>query len=267
MMIFLLLVPLLALGSALLVYRFTGRLQLLKLDLVQFMYMFVISPVLFVWLKTFLYFLVKRELGMTLSPSDLLIIDTVFSTLFLYVYAFVVMHSVTKTFNLKMSQDPLYDLFHHSEYIHLWLTHLVMFIGTMGFLTSFALFNIAVPLSFVLNKEAFYALCASAIGGGLFTFLSVLTSDPRQENANFMRIMKLAFGIYFMIHVAIFFIFDPSFSAEYAIYWWSLFLFATTVTCSLFVYRSPRARSFMQRLSDRLKHSEWDFRAQLFTKK
>ncbi|MCA9370211.1 hypothetical protein KC686_03570, partial [Candidatus Woesebacteria bacterium] len=131
--IFLFAIPILSSLSGLLLYRFIGKKQLFKLDSIQFLYAFVLAPLLFVWAKTFFYTLVSTQnLGIALSSNDVFILDTVFSTFLLFIYAFVVMHSLTKTFNVRMKDDPLYNIFHHSEYFHLWLTHLAMFGGVLS---------------------------------------------------------------------------------------------------------------------------------------
>jgi hypothetical protein len=209
----------------------------------------------------------RNELQLGLSTSELLIIDTAFSTGFLYIYAFVVMHSLTKSFNLKMSSDdPLYDLFIHSEYIHLWLSHIVTFVGVMAIMTFFSALNLFFPLQLVLSKALFYAICGVGLVSGLILFVGIWNSDPKQENAHFMRLMKLAFGFFFIIHVVLLFLFDPSFSANYLAFWYTAALFTMTVVVSLFAYKSPRAQNLLGRLADLFKHEAWHFRAQLFKK-
>ena len=247
-------------------YRFIGRRQLLRLDFVQFFYMFVCAPLLFVWGKSFLFFLMRNEVDIRLSQTELFIVDTAFSLIALYIFAFVVIHSVTKTFNVRSSQDPLYDIFSHSEYFHLWLTHLVMYGGGMLLLTLIGLANVAFPLDTDMPNTWFYVTCVSGIFSGTIIFLGVWLSDPKQAR-NFMRIMKLLYGIFFIIHVMVYFTFNPYFSPNYLLFWWSLLVFATTVSHSLFAYKSVRAKSFIERFSDRFKHGEWDFRIQLFSNK
>ena len=50
--------------SALALYRKNGRREILKFDVVQFWYAFVLVPVLFVWFKSFLFFTLRDELNL-----------------------------------------------------------------------------------------------------------------------------------------------------------------------------------------------------------
>lgn len=261
------LIPFFSVISALVVYRLNGKREFLKLDLVQFFYAFILSPVLFVWLKTFLYFLLRVEANVVLSQGQLFLFDTIYSTFFLYVFAFVVIHSLTKSFNLKQTHDPLYDIFEHSEFFHLWLTHLIMYLGGMVLLTLVAISNIWFPLDLQLAEPLFYILFASGFVSGFLIFMIVWLSDPKQERANFMRLMKLSFGFFFLIHVVLYFVFNPPFSPALGLYWWSLNAFTALVVCSLFAYKSEKALTFFEKVSDILKHSKWGENIQLFKKK
>lgn len=264
MMLLLYLIPVFSIISAIVVYRLNGRREFLKLDLVQFFYAFILSPVLFVWLKTFLFFLLRVEANISLSTGQLFLIDTIFSIFFLYVFAFIVIHSLTKSFNLKRTVDPLHDLFEHSEFFHLWLTHLIMYLGGMILLTILATINIWFPLEILLGENSFYLLFISGFISGFLMFMIVWLSDPKQEKANFMRVMKLSFGFFFLIHVVLYFVFNPPFSPALGLYWWSLNAFTALVICSLFAYKSERALGFFERFSDYFKHSTWGNNIQLF---
>lgn len=258
------LIPVLAIISAIFVYRLNGRREFLKLDLVQFFYAFILSPVLFVWFKTFLYSLLKVEVNISLSAGQLFLMDTIFSTFFMYVFAFVVIHSLTKSFNLKRTVDPLHDIFEHSEFFHLWLTHLIMYVGGMIILSILATVNIWFPLVVDINQTGFYFLYMTGFISGFLMFMIVWLSDPKQEKANFMRVMKLSFGFFFLVHVVLYFVFNPPFSPDLGLYWWSLNAFTALVICSLFSYKSERALSFFERFSGFFKHSKWGNNIQLF---
>lgn len=264
--IFLFLVPVLTITSALVLYRFTGKRQLFKLDFIQFFYAFILAPVFFIWAKTLLFTLIRSEIDLRLSQNEIFLIDTIFSTFLLYIFAFVVIHSLTKTFNLQTYSDPLYDIFHHSEYFHLWLTHLVMYGGLMTLITFFSIANIIFPIEIEMSKSAFYIICGSGVFVGIASFMAILLSDPKQAR-NFMRVMKLLFGLFFIVHMIIYFIANPSFKPEYALYWWSTFVFATMVAWALFARRSSKANNFLENISEKFKHGEWDFRVQLFQQK
>jgi hypothetical protein len=264
MIVLLFLIPILVIISGLLVYPHNGKREFLKMDLVQFFYAFVVAPLLFVWLKSFMYVFLKNELGDSLSQTQVFIIDTAFSLMSLYVFAFVVIHSLTATFNRRLVRDPLYDIFAHSEFFHLWLSHIVMFIGLLSCLTILAFVNVFLPLDFTINKIWFYTLCGSGILAGTFAFLMVWLSDPKQEGARFMRIMKLVFGLFFMMYCVVYFIFTPSFDASKGMFWWSFSSVATLAAWSLFTYRSARAYTLFDRISNRFKHLTWGSNIQLF---
>lgn len=267
MLIILYVIPFLTVVSALLVYRLNGKKEFLKLDLVQFFYAFVLSPILFVWVKSFLYYLMQSEVEVQLTQNQMFFYDTVFSVFFLFIFGFVVIHSLTKSFNLKLHEDPLHDLFHHSEYFHLWLTHLMVFGGVLSFFTAMALFNIWVPFEAVLSKAQFYSLLVFGGATGLLAFLGIWMSDPKQQSANFMRLMKLLFGVLFIVHVLAYFFTYPDFSGKYGMYWWSFTAFTSLVVCSLFAYKSEKAQTLFEWISDKLRHHKNEINIQLFDSK
>ena len=228
MILTLLVIPILTALSALLIYQHNGKREFLKFDLVQFVYSFVMAPVLFVWMKSFLFYVLKAELELSLSINDLFIFDSIFSLSFMYIYAFVVIHSLTKTFKMRMLKDPLYDMFHHSEYFHLWLTHVMMFGGGIALSTAFSLINIFLPLPIVAGKSTLFMILGAGIIFGLALFVSVWLSNPLQGN----------FRLNFMA-------------------------FATTVFCSLLLQRSAKANT----LVDRLKDYKWGLNIDVMSKK
>ncbi len=258
------LVPIFAAISSIFIYQLNGKKEVLKLDLVQFFYAFILSPVLFVWLKSIIYVLLRSEMRITLNPSQLFLVDTAFSTIFLYIFAFVVMHSLTKSFSLKRGHDPLYDVFRHSEYFHLWITHLVIHLGILLVFNLVALINIFVPFELEITRAVFRVSAGSGVLGGILLFTSMWLSDPNQQKANYMRVIKLAAGILFLSNVVGYFIFDVPFAPQYSFYWWNSFALAAFVSLSLFAYKSERAQNLFERVTSRLKHHKWDFRTQLF---
>lgn len=252
---------------SLVLYRFQGKKEILKFDIVQFFYAFIFAPLMFVWLKTFLYVVLKNQLGSTLSANELFIIDTVFSVLFLFFYAFIAMHSLTKTFWINNAKDPLYDIFFHSEYIHLWLAHIVMIIGGMFLITFLGMVNLFFPLA-TTDSNLWQVLVAliGIISGG-FCFLGVLMTDPKLETGYFLRLMKLAFGFFFSLYVFMYFIFSPPFSTTLSVYWWSFFLFATGVGLSFFTYKSKKAKNVVEMSLKYFKHFQWGVNPSGFGKK
>jgi len=241
--IFLLFIPILALVSAVYVYKDTGKRNFLRMDLVQFFYAFILSPLVFVWGKSFLFFLLKNEVNVSLSTLDIFIFDTIFSILAFYVFSFVVVHSITKTFELQTKKDPLYNVFEHSEYYHLWLSHLVIYAGIMLFATALSLINVFIPLQIFLNKFYFHLSLLFSSMSGVLAFAALWFYET--EDANFMRLMKLLMGVILIIHFAIYFIFDPQFNSQFIFYWAMFVLFLTAVVVAVFAERPEKKSKIM----------------------
>ena len=248
------LIPVLTIISSMLMYRLNGKKQLLKLDLVQFVYAFVFAPALFIWLKSFLYQLMRVEVEVSLSSLQIFIIDTAFSTIFLYIFAFVVIHSLTKSFNLQSAKDPLYDIFAHSEFFHLWLTHLIVYIGAMGLISILAFVNLYFPLTIDATRPVFYFWTLTGFVAGLISFVMIWISDPKSNGANFTRVMKLFFGLFFLFHVLLYFFLNPNFNIVHGMYWWSFSLFTALMICSLFAYKSEKAHNLFSRVAEKIRH-------------
>lgn len=261
MVIVLLLIPLLTILSALSIYHHNGKRQFMSFDLVQFLYAFILSPLMFIWLKSFLFFLLRSELGIKLSVNQLFIFDSVFSLLFIYLYAFIVIHSLTKSFKIRWQKDPLYDIFLHSEYFHLWLSHIGMFTGAILLTALLGITNLFVPLLLPYTKNFLYGMVGVGIVLGVSAFVSLWLSNPLQ--GHFMRWIKVLFGISFLVHVLCYFLFDPSFSVTKAFYWMTFVGFTTTVLCSLFIHKSARALRMMNRLKD----YKWGMNIDVLSKK
>lgn len=252
-------IPILAVTSSLYMYRFHGRRQMMKFDLIQFIYGFVISPILFVTIKSLLFVLFKSETGLLLTMNQIFLLDTLFSVIFLYIYGFIVIHSLTTSFKLVMLKDPLTDLFEYSEYFHLWLSHIVMWMGGALLLLVTGVINIFFPLTVDPNRNLFFSLLWVGVLLGVVAFAATVNSDPQQRS--YMRIMKLLFGFLFLINTLSYFIFEPAMNMQHIVFWTSFMITITLVACSLIVPRSTRAIRFF----DQFKYKDgWDFRLQLF---
>lgn len=262
----LLAVPILAVATSVFVYRLNGRREILQFDVVQFYYAFVIAPLLFVWGKSFLFFLLREEVNLSLSQNELFFWDTLFSLLSIYIFGFVMMHSLTKSFSLRVKQDPLYDIFRISEYFHLWVTHIVMLVGGLLLVSIVSLFNayFELPILPGYPRVYFYLLLAGGYAMGILTFLGIWLSDPKQHRRSFMRFMKLCNGAFFTIHVTIYFIWTPPFDLAHGFYWASLMLFSASTSFSFFTYKSKRFKKKFDLFSNKLKHPGWNFRLQVF---
>jgi len=261
---FLLLLPLILIVSSILIYRFVGRGEVLHFDIVQFFYAFVFTPMAFVWMKVLLYLLLKNNFANGTSDLNYLMIDSVFSLIFLYIFGFEMLHGLTKTVSLNVSKDPLYDIFHYLEYFHLWMTHLVVFGGGITTITILGLANLFFPLDLTMTKLNFYLILLSGLVVGGLIFMGIWLSDPKQEKGyHFMRIMKALIGILFLIHTIGYFLAQPKLTPDYLVYWWSAISFTIMVMAAFVSYKSNRARNWIERLSDKLKHPGFEFRLQI----
>lgn len=232
MSILLVLIPLLAVVVATILYHHNGKRQLLNLDIVQFIYAFVMVPVLFIWLKSFLYFIVRSELGITLSFNEFFVIDTAFSLVFIYISFFVVLHAVGKSFDLQREKDPLVDLFELSEYFHHTLSHTVIFVGSLALTTMLSIVNILSPITAFTSQNPFWIGLFFGAAAGIIFHIGVLQYDTASRQ--FLRLMKLVYAIMFLIHVSIYFIVDPPFIAAYGFYWTMFAASATLVVMGIF---------------------------------
>lgn len=252
-------IPLVTTVLASLMYRFTGKRDFLVFDLVQFLYTFFFSPLLYIWAKSFLRYILNNELGVSLSSQNLFVIDTAFSVFFLYIYAFVVIHSLTKTFNLKKYKDPFYDFFKESEYLHLWISHQIMFFGAACILLVFGILNIFIPIQIGISRLTLHLVSFSGFVGGIVIYLTSELTNPA-ESKKFMRILKLLFGVCFSIVMLFYLALDPSYTGSHSIFWWVFMVFSSATAISFFSYRSRRAKTIIEVIADFFKHKEWEFK-------
>lgn len=266
MTVILYLIPLFTILSGFLIYRLNGRREFLQLDLIQFCYTFILAPLFLIWAKTFIFFLLRSEVNARLSVTELFTIDTAFSLFLFYMYAFIVMHSLTKTFRLNTEKDPLYDLFHHSEYIHLWLTHIATSLGVLVLLVVLGLVNVFFPLALTMSKTMFYLVCVGGSVMGNIGFVALWLTDPRQAGRRYLRLMKVAIGVLFVVLTTVYFVVNPSFTASFSLFWFVFFAFSTMLVWSFFTYRSHRVFKFLEHFASAHKDTElWGVNSQLFS--
>lgn len=258
MFLILLVIPFAAIVSAVLLYRNTGKRDFLKLDLVQFIYAFVIAPLIFVWMKTFLYYILRQEIDVRLSVGDIFFFDTVFSVVSLFVYAFVVTHSLTKSFELKRYKDPLYDIFTHTEALHLWISHTAMYIGAMALFTLVSMVNVVSPLEISMSKWPFYLILFLAYIAGLFGFAGIWMSNFTDQSI-FLKLMKFFIGLAFAIHVAAYFLVDPPFNGTRIAFWMIFMSFFAMVTASFIFERSERTSGWFERFHHKIGWKKGNF--------
>jgi hypothetical protein len=226
-------------------YRFTGKHELMKMDLVQFVYAFVITPVMYIWLKIFLFYVLRPELNLRLSLGEIFLLDGVFTLLFLYVFAFVVIHSLTKTFGLRKDDNPRYNLFADSEYYHQLLSHVAVYCGAGLLFLLVGLVNIFIPFPIVGPLWWMYCIALFGfVGGGLGLAAIWMYETPDRR---FYRLMKLFAGIMFVVEVWIFIIASPSFTLSYSVFWFMFSCYFSLAVLSLVADR-PRPDSWWERL-------------------
>ncbi len=241
----LIIVPLATAVITFLLYRHVGKREFLRLDIVQFLYAFVFIPIMFLWMKTFLLYFARNEIGAPVNDTQLFVIDSAFSVIFLYISAFVAIHSLTKTFEIKVRRDPLYDIIEHAEKFHLWISHTFMYYLIMMLFVLLALTNILFPIDVEMDKKMFFVLLGLGWFAGLLGYASVMLSNFT-KNA-FMRLMKIGFGLGFTILVIAYFLFNPRFSPEYLVYWFVTNIFLTLVASSFLIERSESMTRFLNR--------------------
>lgn len=249
LMLALFLIPVLMLLAVMFMYRFSGKKEFLQMDLVQFLYAFVIYPIGYIWIKNFIYLLLREEIGVRLTLGQLITIDTVFTVLFLYMYAFGIIHALTKTFSLNLNRDPFYDMFDDSKYFHEFLSHVGMYAGVVMVMTVLSLINGLFPFQVVNNKLYMDVLVGLGWFAGFLTYIGMFFStDKGFQYSKYKRIMKLLFGSCFTLEVLFYFAFRPKFALQYGWFWFILLTLTSTIV-SMFIF-SPGRRfgKLLQRL-------------------
>lgn len=245
------------------IYKSQGKKQIFHLDVVQFTYLFIFMPVMFIWAKAFLFYLLNNEVGSALSNRDAFIIDTTFSVVAFYLFSAVSIHSLTKTFRLRKQNDPDFDVFHLSEYFHLWWSHIFMYVGGLIAVSFLSTLNVFIPIEIVENKTHLFIAILLSVLVGMQVFFMIWSSDPKQEKRRFLRLMKLCLMATFIYHVMLYFLLDPRFSVRYVFFWFVLCASLSASVSGFSFVRSNKA----QRLRLRMVHEGWGKNIQLFEKK
>lgn len=248
-MLILFVIPVLAILSALYLYQHTGKKEILKFDLVQFVYAFILAPIVYVWLKSFLFVFLAGALNLHLSVTDIFIADTVYTIIFLYVFAFIIIHSLTKSFSLKRSRDPFYDLFQTSEFFHMITSHVAFYVGGAVLFTILAVINVFIPLAIKNNMAGLYVGLVLGLLFGFVIFVALLLTDDDFERKypRFEMFIELLFAGLFILDVALYFYFRPEFSLGRVMYWFNFMALAGFIVSSLVIERSARTVKFLQR--------------------
>lgn len=243
--------PILALIVSFLLYRQTGKKELLKFDIVQLLYAFVIAPLMFIWLKSFLYYILTVESAYAPTPANLFLIDTTFSVVFLFIYAFIVIHWVTKSFEVKRYKDPLFDILSHSETLHLWVSHTFMFWGITLLLLMLALANVFFPMDVQATRPQFFLVLFLGYISGWIGYAGVWLANFTESK--FLLVMRLCFALYFAILSFTYFMSGITFSPTYGVYWF-LFMGGLGLTSgSLLLERSNKIVRFVNKFTHKHK--------------
>jgi len=233
---FLVLLPVLILIFGFYMYRFSGRKELMKMDLVQFVNAFVITPTIIIWIKTVVFFSLSNN-NIINDPEDKFFIDTLITTISLFLYAFIVMHSLTKTFALNKKKDPLFDTFEHAEYFHLWLSHLMTYSGSLIIVLILGILNLFSPLPYFQSGINLYIGIAA---GFIFSilFYEALRTFRVEKQRRFDRLMKLQIYVYTFLLTLTYILFKPRFSPQYSMYWGTIIFYIFSVVFLQFLQRS-----------------------------
>lgn len=237
--------------SGLFIYRYTGKKRIFNFDLVQFIYAFVIAPLVFVWIKTLVFYLVQSEVDL-IGQTNIFLIDTAVSLLGLGAYAFVIIHFITKNFEIKRYRDPLYDIFQLSEVIHLWISHLGLYFIVFLAATSLSILNLVFPLDADFSRTWFLLLLPIGAVLGFSAYVAVWLSNFTKSK--FMKINKLMFAFYLFVHLCLYFLVNISFDPIYAVYWFFMSVFLATNFCSIFFDKSKK----ITKIFDRWHHKHAD---------
>lgn len=248
-MLILFVIPTLAILSGLYLYQHSGKKEILKFDLVQFVYAFVLAPIVYVWLKSFLFVSLVQELNLHLSVTDIFIADTVYTVIFLYVFAFIIIHSLTKSFSLKRSRDPFYDLFQTSEFFHMITSHVAFYVGGAILFTILAVINVFIPLTTTNNTTGFYASLILGILFGLIIFVALLLTDDDFERKypRFEMFIELLLASLFILDVILYFYFRPAFNLGRIMYWANFMALGGFIVSSLLIERSEKTVKLLQK--------------------
>ncbi|MBD3250396.1 MAG: hypothetical protein GF381_02400 [Candidatus Pacebacteria bacterium] len=250
-----LILPFIIIFFSLLIYRFTGRRMFLKMDLVQMIYAFFTSPLLFIWAKHLIYqFFFDDQLKIAQVSFGLWFwLDTSFSVAFLLLYAFIIIHFVTKNFEIRRYKDEQFNILDFSEQLHLWVSHVGIYLGTMVLSALLALFNLFFPLPVEQNIFVFWFVPWLGVVLGVIVYLGIWLSNFTQ--GPFLKVIKLGIAIQTSVLTATYLIIRPAVSPIYFVYWFILTISVSVFLTSIFLEKSDRLMQWAEKLHHKLKWS------------
>jgi hypothetical protein len=168
-------------------------------------------------------------------------IDTLFTVLFLYLAIVKTVHGITKSFSLKVKKEPEFDIFQVSEYLHMWWSHLAMYILGFVILLFISVINLLYPFAEVdFTKNGFLIFLLIGQFLGLVIFFGVV--NTKLKSGNFQSFMKILFALCSTVQALLYIFYRPAFSAVYLGYWFVSSTFLATVWCSLAFERNKFLR-------------------------
>ncbi|MDQ3008975.1 MAG: hypothetical protein M3Q81_05305, partial [bacterium] len=143
--------------------------------------------------------------------------------------------------------NPMFDVFTHVDYYHFWLSHFIIALGSMLLITLISVANVFVPFASDQPRSVLITL----IGAGVFSAIIIFTAitNYRSPQKYYMRQMKSLIGLFFLIHVVIYFVRDPDFSTDYGTYWFIFTIFLTMVLMAVFVERPVEPTRLIYKLT------------------
>jgi hypothetical protein len=243
------LIPTLAILSALYLYQHTGKREILKFDLVQFVYAFVLTPIMYVWMKSFLFAFLVQDLNLHFSATEIFIADTVYTVIFLYIFAFVIIHSLTKSFQLKRVRDPFYDIFQHSEFFHMLTSHVPLYVGGVLLFSILSTINVFIPFTQVSSMIGLYVALVSGFLFGIIVYIAILLTDDDFEikYPRFEMFIELTYIFVFIYNVGLYFVFRPEFDLGHVMYWFLVMSLTGFIIGSFILERSQKTVKFFKR--------------------
>jgi hypothetical protein len=221
-------------------YRFSGRKELYNLDLVQVLYMFVFGPLFFVWGKAMLLFLLFQQVNLfqEVTVKKVFLIDSIYSILFLIVYAFNTIHSLTKSFSLKKKKNRQLDIFLLAEYFHLDFSHLFIFAGGVFILTFLGLVNAFFPVEDIILRPIFFVALGFSVAAGVAYARSIYNyykSIKERRSRKFRVYMTAAQSICVLMLLVTYFVLELGVDSRYIFFWLSSF--CQMGACAFFITR------------------------------
>ena len=241
--------PFILLISGLSIFRFSGKKDLMKMDVVQFFYAFVLAPTIFIWLKTIVFINLRKTFGVFLDVEDAFVVDTILTIFALYINSFVVIHSLTKSFHLKKLKDPEFDLHSHSEYFHLWLSHFVIYSGGLLLMLFLAGLNVRYP---IYTVESMRGLTMGILSGVVlgFIYIASLKNYVVPDQKKFDKVIKVQLIAYGALLLFAYFTGQLEMSPQYLMYWCSFMFFISAGIFSLFARKSFKQTKLKQTVTN-----------------